>query len=304
MAIANGPKIPVMVSGGLGDLYLPQGNQFLRMMQALIQGNVLSVALTAPPGSPANGDTYIVAAGGTGAWAGKDTQIAYWTTDNPSFPGGAWEYWAPKAGWIAGSTAGTAYIFNGTAWIPLIGSGPASGFNIIPGNWFSGFNSDSRNTSLWCVISAGATLQNPVPSFKLVFNAHAASGVGPMVIGAMQVVKCNRAQATVLSTTAVTIGGSGTPSIAISGTAHAQQEITSDTVALALDNAHDYYFAVFFSDVASNSGWSKPACPASLMPTFKFINGGNNLASNPVPIPAGGLGTGSSGEFVSRIIVP
>ena len=43
-----------------------------------LHGGVLSRTTTAPPGSPADGDAYIVAAGATGAWAGHDDEIAYW----------------------------------------------------------------------------------------------------------------------------------------------------------------------------------------------------------------------------------
>lgn len=40
---------------------------------------VLDKDLTAPPGSPAIGASYIVAAGGSGAWAAKDKYFASWT---------------------------------------------------------------------------------------------------------------------------------------------------------------------------------------------------------------------------------
>jgi hypothetical protein len=50
--------------------------------------------LTAPPGSPANGDRYIVATGGTGAWAGQDAKVAVWN-------GSAWVFYTPKVGWLA-----------------------------------------------------------------------------------------------------------------------------------------------------------------------------------------------------------
>ena len=50
--------------------------------------------LTAPPGSPASGDTYIPAATATGAWAGKETQVAVWD-------GSAWVFGVPREGWIA-----------------------------------------------------------------------------------------------------------------------------------------------------------------------------------------------------------
>lgn len=50
--------------------------------------------LTTPPGSPASGDTYIVAASATGAWATKDGQVAVWD-------GTAWVFGTPRAGWVA-----------------------------------------------------------------------------------------------------------------------------------------------------------------------------------------------------------
>lgn len=64
MAITNGPKIEVMAEGALGDPYLAQGNQLLRMFQALLQANIISMSLGTAPGSPSNGDTYVVGVGG------------------------------------------------------------------------------------------------------------------------------------------------------------------------------------------------------------------------------------------------
>jgi hypothetical protein len=51
-------------------------NDALRILDALVQLSVLDRNLTAPPGSPADGDSYIPAAGATGAWSGWDGQIA------------------------------------------------------------------------------------------------------------------------------------------------------------------------------------------------------------------------------------
>ena len=50
--------------------------------------------LATPPGSPAAGDTYIVAASPTGAWAGKEGQVAVWS-------GSAWVFGVPRTGWVA-----------------------------------------------------------------------------------------------------------------------------------------------------------------------------------------------------------
>ena len=50
--------------------------------------------LSTPPGSPAAGDTYIVAGSATGAWAGQETKVAMWT-------GTAWVFGTPRLGWLA-----------------------------------------------------------------------------------------------------------------------------------------------------------------------------------------------------------
>jgi len=66
----------------------------LKRLGAIVGLSVLSRTVTAPPASPADGDRYIIPSGATGAWAGKAGQIAVWI-------GGAWEYHAPKTGWLA-----------------------------------------------------------------------------------------------------------------------------------------------------------------------------------------------------------
>ena len=66
--------------------------------------------LTAPPGSPATGDTYIPAAPATGAWAAKENQIAVWD-------GEAWVFGVPREGWVASVDDEDVMIrHNGTSW--------------------------------------------------------------------------------------------------------------------------------------------------------------------------------------------
>jgi hypothetical protein len=69
-------------------------NEALTLLDTAVQLAVLDATLTAPPDSPADGDRHIVAASATGAWAGKDGQVATWVD-------GAWAYAAPEAGWLA-----------------------------------------------------------------------------------------------------------------------------------------------------------------------------------------------------------
>ncbi len=54
-------------------------NEALRLLDGLVQLSVLDRDLTAPPGSPADGDRYIVCSGATGDWAGWDLNVALWT---------------------------------------------------------------------------------------------------------------------------------------------------------------------------------------------------------------------------------
>ena len=46
-------------------------NEALIRLDALVHGSVRSRTLTTPPGSPANGERWIVPSGATGAWAGQ-----------------------------------------------------------------------------------------------------------------------------------------------------------------------------------------------------------------------------------------
>lgn len=65
-------------------------NMALQRLDAFVQTAVESMTLTVPPAG-VEGNLYVVAAGGTGAWVGKDKYIAH-------FVGGAWAFYAPFEG--------------------------------------------------------------------------------------------------------------------------------------------------------------------------------------------------------------
>ncbi|SRR5579885_3431048 len=69
-------------------------NEALRALDALVQLAVLDRDLAAPPASPAEGGRWIVKSGASGAWAGRDNQIAAWQDS-------AWQFRAPAVGWVA-----------------------------------------------------------------------------------------------------------------------------------------------------------------------------------------------------------
>jgi len=89
-------------------------NDALRMLDTLVQLAVLDRDLTAPPGSPADGQRWIVKAGATGAWAGHDDVIAAWQD-------GAWQFSTPQTGWLAYIVdEGALVAWSGSAWIDAI----------------------------------------------------------------------------------------------------------------------------------------------------------------------------------------
>ena len=85
-------------------------NDALRILDTLVQLAVADRDLTAPPGSPAEGQRWIVKATGTGAWAGHDNAIAAWQD-------GGWQFSLPQTGWVAFvEDEGTLLVWSGTAW--------------------------------------------------------------------------------------------------------------------------------------------------------------------------------------------
>ena len=65
----------------------------LKKLGAVVHLSVISME-TDIPGSPANGDRYIVPSGATGDWSGHDGQVAVRVA-------GAWEFYSPARGWRA-----------------------------------------------------------------------------------------------------------------------------------------------------------------------------------------------------------
>lgn len=87
-------------------------NEALRKLDALVQPRVLSRAVSAEPAAPAAGDAYILPAGATGAaWGGFSEH------DIAVFQDGAWEAFAPSAGWqVFAAGEGELVVFDGAAW--------------------------------------------------------------------------------------------------------------------------------------------------------------------------------------------
>jgi len=88
-------------------------NEALRILDAAIQIAVQDLSRSTPPASPVEGERHVVAAGASGAWAGRAGAIA-------SFQDGAWAFLTPKTGWCVWSVADDAMVvFDGAAWRDL-----------------------------------------------------------------------------------------------------------------------------------------------------------------------------------------
>ncbi len=88
-------------------------NEALKSLDTLVQLAVLDRDLTAPPGSPAEGDRYLVKATATGGWSGHDGAVA-------TFVDGGWTFAGARTGWrvyVAGEQVIIAW--SGSAWITV-----------------------------------------------------------------------------------------------------------------------------------------------------------------------------------------
>lgn len=87
----------------------------LRLHEALLCSEVLNSTLATPPGSPAEGDVYIVATSPTGAWTGQAGKFAVRLE-------GAWSFAAPKGGQIVfdkNAKEWLGYSSAESAWHPM-----------------------------------------------------------------------------------------------------------------------------------------------------------------------------------------
>ena len=111
MATAN-LAIPSLVEGQTNSETTV--NQSLQIIDSLMAGRIEDRNLTAPPGSPVNGQAYIVAASPSGAWTGKAGKIALFET--------GWTFITPTGGmqfFIHDEKALFCYSSQESAWFPV-----------------------------------------------------------------------------------------------------------------------------------------------------------------------------------------
>ena len=97
-------------------------NEALARIDIALQAAAEAGPLSLPPAAPAEGQCWIVSDAASGAWAGREGQIAGWSA-------GGWRFVAPRAGMSVWSKAdGHAIHWLGDAWSD--GTLPVAGLSI------------------------------------------------------------------------------------------------------------------------------------------------------------------------------
>lgn len=96
MAASTEPRSGLSYGWTLGENNWNTGmdNNLLWLGRFATHLSVKDRDLSTPPGSPATGDTYIVGASPTGAWAGNTNKVTVWS-------GSAWVFATPRVGWLS-----------------------------------------------------------------------------------------------------------------------------------------------------------------------------------------------------------
>ncbi|MDB2414176.1 DUF2793 domain-containing protein [Rickettsiales bacterium] len=87
-------------------------NEGLNRLDAFVTPIIIDI-ITAPPGSPTEGDLYIVGAGGTDDFTGQENKIAQYLT-------GGWIFYTPFK-WMDAvvESLDTRVTYDGTTWVPF-----------------------------------------------------------------------------------------------------------------------------------------------------------------------------------------
>lgn len=122
-------------------------NAALLILDILVNTAVVTNALATPPSSPGDGLCWIVAPNGTGAWAGKDLQLAAWQD-------GSWSFFTPRAGFVAfAANLATLVVWTGNAWSTISTGGGGGG-----GGATLGVNGAAADTTNRLAVKSNAIL--------------------------------------------------------------------------------------------------------------------------------------------------
>jgi hypothetical protein len=151
--MANSPKLDLAyIVSGQSQKEVTH-NDALNDLDSLTQISVINMTTNVPPGSPAEGDSYIIGPSPSGAWSGHAGKIASWYS--------GWRIKTPKEGfraWI--QNLDRQYVYNGTSWVTL------SSITMIPPS--SAFSSDVTKLAAGFYAGGGGNASSHDAGYNLV----------------------------------------------------------------------------------------------------------------------------------------
>lgn len=149
--------LPVWIQGTTQPS-TPVNDSFLRT-EVLARG--ATSILSAPPGSPVDGQVHIVGASPTGAWSTfAQHDVVLWRS-------GTWYRFAPFLGWLK-QVGGDVRRFDGSAWVVVTGGGGSSVWDgqIVMDSDFTVNNTASQNVAIASGDVKFSPLANSVYEFE------------------------------------------------------------------------------------------------------------------------------------------
>jgi Protein of unknown function (DUF2793) len=141
-------------------------NEALMQLDRLVQSKVIARTFAAPPASPMQGDSYIVAATPSGTWAGRATEIA-------TFDTGIWSFAAAAAGMRVYVLAEQALLaYTGSSWQQIAKVGPLD---------MLGINATADAVNRLAVASTSSLFSHTGSSHRLTINKNTAGDTASLV---------------------------------------------------------------------------------------------------------------------------
>lgn len=143
-------------------------NQAMRALDQLVQPAVKSRSIATPPGSPAEGDAFVVGPAATGAWTGKEGKLA-------SLLDGAWTFRTPADGWqLYVEDSAEIVIRQAGAWVSFVTNGGSAVAKF-------GINTTADLVNRLAVASAASLFSHEGAGHRLALNKAAPADTGSLL---------------------------------------------------------------------------------------------------------------------------
>ena len=144
-------------------------NEALLLLDAAIHLSVITRGLGLPPALPADGDRYLVAAVASGAWAGKEGQLAVREA-------GAWRFSVPRTGWrLWVADEMKLLVHDGSIWRDIESSGTISDVPLL------GINATADTTNRLTVSSVSTLLNHAGAGHQVKVNKQASADTASLL---------------------------------------------------------------------------------------------------------------------------